>query len=76
LTVLLASEGLMFAQLHAAESIGRPLGDDRFLVGIEKRTGRTLKPGKRRPKPSTRKVAHERYRHAARGDNKLNALAP
>jgi len=51
---LLASEPEtnLFAALRAAESIGRPLGGDRFLARIEKRTGRTLAPGKRGPKPS------------------------
>jgi putative transposase len=51
---LLASEpeAEMFARLRAAESIGRPLGHDRFLAGIERLTGRPLKPGKRGPKPS------------------------
>jgi putative transposase len=42
----------LFERLRAAESIGRPLGDDRFLSRIERRTGRVLKPGKRGPKPS------------------------
>ena len=42
----------MFAHLRAAESIGRPLGDDRFLARLERLTRRTLKPGKRGPKPS------------------------
>ncbi|WP_049823188.1 hypothetical protein [Bradyrhizobium sp. WSM2254] len=42
----------MFARLRAAESIGRPLGDERFLTHIERLTKRTLKPGKRGPKPS------------------------
>lgn len=41
----------LFGHLRAAESIGRPLGDDRFLTRIERRTGRVLKPGKRGPKP-------------------------
>src|SRR5665213_3550042 len=41
----------MLARLRAAESIGRPLGDDRFLGRIERSTGRRLKPGKRGPKP-------------------------
>ena len=52
---LLASEpeADLFAPLRAAENIGRPLGDDRFLARIERRTGRSLKPGKRGPKPST-----------------------
>ena len=50
---LLASEpeADLFARLRAAESIGRPLGDDRFLRRIERSTGRALKPGKRGPKP-------------------------
>lgn len=41
----------MSQRLRHAESIGRPVGDDRFLARIERRTGRTLKPGKRGPKP-------------------------
>ena len=51
---LLASEPEtdLFTRLRAAESIGRPLGNDRFLERIERRTGRALKPGKRGPKPS------------------------
>jgi putative transposase len=40
-----------FARLRAAETIGRPLGDDRFLARLERLTRRTLKPGKRGPKP-------------------------
>jgi putative transposase len=40
-----------FARLRAAESIGRPLGDDRFLARIERLTARSLRPGKRGPKP-------------------------
>jgi len=51
---LLASEPEtdLFTRLRAAESIGRPLGNDRFLERLERRTGRALKPGKRGPKPS------------------------
>jgi putative transposase len=41
----------MFARLRAAESIGRPLGDDRFLARIERVTKRRLKARKRGPKP-------------------------
>jgi putative transposase len=41
-----------FARLRAAESIGRPLGTDVFLARLERLTRRTLKPGKRGPKPS------------------------
>src|SRR5450631_3461108 len=41
---LIASEpeADLFARLRAAESIGRPLGDDRFLARIERLTGRPL----------------------------------
>jgi REP-associated tyrosine transposase len=45
-------EADFFASLRAAESVGRPLGDDRFLARIERRTGRVLKPAKRGPKPA------------------------
>jgi putative transposase len=41
----------LYARLRAAESIGRPLGDDRFLARIERLTGLSLKPRKRGPKP-------------------------
>jgi putative transposase len=40
-----------FARLRAAESIGRPLGSDRFIARLERLTGRPLKPAKRGPKP-------------------------
>lgn len=45
-------EADMFEQLRAAESVGRPLGDNRFFTRIERLTKRSLKPGKRGPKPS------------------------
>ncbi len=35
-----ASEQDLFERLRAAESIGRPLGDNRFLARIERLTGR------------------------------------
>jgi putative transposase len=38
-------------RLRAAESVGRPLGHDRFLARIERLTARSLRPGKRGPKP-------------------------
>lgn len=41
-----------FARLRAAESIGRPLGSDRFIARLERLTGRPLKPAKRGPKPA------------------------
>jgi len=45
----------LFEPLRAAESIERPLGNDRFLARIERLTGRSLEPGKRGPKPSDAK---------------------
>jgi putative transposase len=45
-------EADLFESLRAAESIGRPLGDERFLARLERKTGRILKPAKRGPKPS------------------------
>jgi putative transposase len=47
-----APEQDLFDSLRAAESIGRPLGNDRFLARIERLTGRVVKPGKRGPKSS------------------------
>jgi putative transposase len=41
----------LFDRLRAAESIGRPLGNDRFIARLERLTGRPLKPAKRGPKP-------------------------
>jgi putative transposase len=49
-----APEQDLFNLLRASESIGRPLGSDRFLARIERLTGRVLKPGKRGPKPADR----------------------
>lgn len=45
-------EADLFDALRSAESIGRPLGDNRFLTRIERQTGRVLKPAKRGPKPA------------------------
>lgn len=45
-------EDEMVARLRAAESIGRPIGSDRFVAKLEKLTGRVLKPAKRGPKPA------------------------
>ena len=42
----------LFDRLRAAESVGRPLGDDGFLARLERLTRRSFKPGKRGPKPS------------------------
>lgn len=38
-------------RLRRAESIGRPLGDADFITALEARSGRTLQPGRRGPKP-------------------------
>lgn len=40
-----------FAKLRMAESIGRPLGEPKFVQRLERATGRTLRPRKRGPKP-------------------------
>jgi putative transposase len=45
----------LFDRLRAAESVGRPLGDDGFLARLERLTRRSLKPGKRGPKPESRR---------------------
>jgi putative transposase len=50
-------EADLFTPLRAAESIGRPLGDNGFLGRIERLTRRSLKPGKRGPKPADRNAA-------------------
>jgi putative transposase len=47
-------------RLRAAESIGRPLGDEKFLARLERLAKRTLRPGKRGPKPRPRHDAQGR----------------
>jgi putative transposase len=44
-------------RLRTAESIGRPVGSNRFLARLERRSGRTLRPAKRGPKPRQRDAA-------------------
>ena len=44
-------EALSYAALRKAESVGRPVGSPEWLAEMEERTGRTLAPGKRGPKP-------------------------
>jgi putative transposase len=58
--LIAAADAEAFARLRAAESIGRPLGDDRFLAKIERATKRRLKPHKRGPKARTRVHASDR----------------
>jgi putative transposase len=48
--LIAAADAEAFARLRAAESIGRPLGDERFMTKIERATKRRLKPRKRGPK--------------------------
>jgi putative transposase len=42
----------LFERLRRAETIGRPLGDEAFIAELERLTERSLKPGKRGPKPA------------------------
>ena len=44
----------MLGQLRAAETIGRPLGNSKFLEALERKTKRILRAGKRGPKPGNR----------------------
>jgi putative transposase len=44
-------EALTYAALRKAESVGRPVGSKEWLADMEARTGLTLAPGKRGPKP-------------------------
>ena len=41
-------------RLRAAETIGRPIGNRKFLDSVERKTRRVLKPAKRGPKPRDR----------------------
>lgn len=41
----------MSRRLRRSESIGRPLGDEAFLKRLEAGSGRSLKPGRRGPRP-------------------------
>jgi len=51
--LIVSADAEAFTHLRAAESIGRPLGDDQFLAKIERATKRRLKPRRRGPKPQT-----------------------
>ena len=55
----IADEGApdMLGRLRRAETIGRPLGDEGFIRTLETATGRSLRPGKRGPKPRAEAVA-------------------
>jgi putative transposase len=53
-----AEDGEAFARSRAAESIGQPLGDERFVASLERLTRRRLRPGKRGPKPKQRQLGN------------------
>ena len=44
-------EQAAYSALRKAESIGRPIGSPDWIAELERRTGRTLAPGKRGPRP-------------------------
>ena len=44
-------EAMAYAALRKAESVGRPVGSKEWLTETEQRTGMTLAPAKRGPKP-------------------------
>jgi putative transposase len=44
-------EALGYAALRKAESVGRPVGSPEWLEDMEARTGQTLRPRKRGPRP-------------------------
>jgi putative transposase len=53
-----AEDGEALARLRAAESIGRPLGDERFMARQERLTRQRLRAGKRGPKPKERRLGN------------------
>lgn len=46
-----ADDGPAWAALRKSETSGRPIGDAEWLATLEARSGRTLAPKKRGPKP-------------------------
>jgi hypothetical protein len=46
-------QAMTYATLRNAESVGRPIGSKEWITNMEARTGRTLAPQKRGPKPRT-----------------------
>lgn len=44
-------EAATYGPLRKAELVGRPVGTSAWLTAMEARTGLTLAPGKRGPKP-------------------------
>jgi len=46
---LIAAGEALSQRLRRAERIGRPLGDEAFIAGLERESGRSLRPAKRGP---------------------------
>jgi putative transposase len=46
--------------VHGDETIGRPRGSAAFIAKLERKTGRTLTPAKRGPKPGAKKAAKKK----------------
>lgn len=44
-------EAFTYAALRKAEGLGRPIGSPEWLEAMAERSGKTLLPGKRGPKP-------------------------
>lgn len=52
-------EDARFEALRRSETIGRPVGSEDFLRQAEKQNGRTVRPGKRGPKPKQSAMARD-----------------
>jgi putative transposase len=50
-------EAMSYAALRKAESVGRPAGSREWLAEMEARTGLTLAPARRGPKPRATVIA-------------------
>jgi putative transposase len=57
----------LLTALRRAETIGRPLGDEAFLAGLETTLGRAIRPKPRGPKPKTAEEAE---------NQRLSGLSP
>lgn len=52
-----------FDALRRAESIGRPVGGEEFLIAAKKQLGRRLRPAKRGPKPRDTSESSDFFDH-------------
>lgn len=57
-------EALSYAALRKAESVGRPVGSAEWLADMEQRTGKTLAPRKRGPRPGAGREPSSSPAHA------------